>query len=316
MKKLALLFLSGVFAASAYCGAPQAINYQAVAIGSGGAPLKSKSISVRFSITDGPSGSLAYQELQNTSTDNNGLFSLSIGEGLPLAGTFPTITWSKGNWYLKTELDTTGGGSFFTMGTMKFLSVPYAFYAEKAGRTNYSSPDFPDGLDNSTPMHWDGSFSYVVPTGYTLYINQMDYNNSGGGCSDYSVNINGLTVNLSAQTNSQAGSRTIDQPFAIGEGKSISSSACGASVSGFLIAKNHTWVMADMLSGSYKVPTGKVLVIKRFIQSNSTDFNNYYMVDSKVRKNSAYVQQADQDQTISISGLSSSVYLIGYLRDR
>ncbi|MFN8276864.1 MAG: hypothetical protein U0T84_05240 [Chitinophagales bacterium] len=315
MKKLTLLLLTAAAVADAFCGAPQAINYQAVATGEGGAPLKNKSINVRLSVLDGPSGPSQYVETFSTTTDNAGLFALGVGTGLPASGSFSGISWSKGTFYLQTEIDTTGSGAYFTMGSLRFLTVPYAFYSERTGRTNYSSPEFPDGLDNSTPMHWDGTFSYVVPTGYNLYLTQIDYNNSGAGCTNYSVNINGLTMNLSSNTNTAAKALG-DAPFAIGEGKSISSSSCGASVTGFLVPKVHSWVLYDMSSGSYKVPLGKVLVIKRFIFGNANDWNGYYSVNGTTRKNSTYIQQADQNDLININGLSNPVYMIGYLRDR
>ena len=71
---------------------PQAMNYQAVARNSAGDPLINKTVSLRISITDGLNGgSTEYQETHTAITNQFGLFTLKIGEGTPLIGSFPNI---------------------------------------------------------------------------------------------------------------------------------------------------------------------------------------------------------------------------------
>jgi len=104
---------------------PQAFNYQAQSRDNLGNPLSNKSIAIKISILNGSAtGSIDYTETHNVSTDENGLFSLSIGTGAVVSGTFTTIDWSGGQKYLKIELDQDGGSNFIDMGTTQLLSVP------------------------------------------------------------------------------------------------------------------------------------------------------------------------------------------------
>jgi len=195
MRKITLSLFALLVTIVAYCGAPQAFNYQAIAYGPTGSPVKTKPIALRLSILDGgPAGTVAYQERQTATTDASGLVSLQIGNGTVLSGTFANIVWAKGVFYLKAEIDTNAGTNYLAVGTAQFLSVPYAMYADK---TNLSSQDYPDGLANLTPVRLDGNFNYVVPAGYTLYIQQITHNNSPS-CATWGVVVNGVFLNSGA----------------------------------------------------------------------------------------------------------------------
>jgi len=114
---------------------PIGINYQAVARDNSGKELTSKSIDVKFSILSGnPLGTLVYQELHsNVITSKFGVFSLIIGKGAPTGGIYGNlsqVTWSQALHYLKVEVKF--DNVFVEMGTMQFLAVPYALYAQKS----------------------------------------------------------------------------------------------------------------------------------------------------------------------------------------
>ncbi|MEJ7913686.1 MAG: hypothetical protein WKF70_11070 [Chitinophagaceae bacterium] len=112
--------------------APQALNYQAVARTSQGQLIPAQSISARFSILDGNvNGAAIYQETHTTITNNFGLFTLSIGKGTVLNGTFSTINWGSGDKFLKVEIAPKGNSNYELQGTTQLLSVPYALYAGK-----------------------------------------------------------------------------------------------------------------------------------------------------------------------------------------
>jgi hypothetical protein len=104
-----------------------------VATSSSGDELASQAISIRFSIIkDTPAGQAIYAETHSPTTDAFGLFTVQIGAGNVITGTFANIDWSTGSYFLKTDMDVTGGSNYVNMGTTQMVSVPYALYASKS----------------------------------------------------------------------------------------------------------------------------------------------------------------------------------------
>jgi large repetitive protein len=137
MKQILLLLATFLLACSSlFAQAPQRIPYQAVARDAGGHLLSGQSIGVRFSILDGAiDGPVVYSESHSTQTSTLGLFTVSVGQGIVISGSFPAIDWGNGSKFLRVELDP-GTGGYIDMGTSQMLSVPYALYAERAGNAN------------------------------------------------------------------------------------------------------------------------------------------------------------------------------------
>jgi hypothetical protein len=132
MRKLTLLFLSLTLSLFSIAQAPQALNYQAVARNTAGSPLAMQAVVVRFTVIDGTvNGPTAYQETHTTTTNAYGLFTLAIGRGSTVSGTFAGINWGAGDKFLKVEFSTDGGANYNLQGTTQFLSVPYALYAQR-----------------------------------------------------------------------------------------------------------------------------------------------------------------------------------------
>lgn len=112
---------------------PQKFNYQAIARNAEGVVLPNQNVKIRASILDGSvNGTSQYIETHNATTNQLGLFILSIGGGLVESGNFTSITWASGDKYLKIEMDAAGGNNFLLMGTSQLLSVPYALHAESS----------------------------------------------------------------------------------------------------------------------------------------------------------------------------------------
>ncbi len=134
MKKI--LFAMGIVLGShlAFAQVPEKMSYQAIVRNTGGQILANQSVGIRASILQGsPAGAAVYSERLTGNTNANGLLTLEIGSGTVLTGTFNTINWSTGSYYLKTETDPTGGTNYTITGTSQLLSVPYAMYAKSAG---------------------------------------------------------------------------------------------------------------------------------------------------------------------------------------
>lgn len=120
--------------------APNKMSYQAVIRDASNNLITNTSVGVRVSILQGSStGTAVYQETHTVTTNINGLVSLEVGAGTVISGTFSSIAWSSGDFYIKTETDPIGGSSYTISGTSQLLSVPYALYAGSSGTGSSTS---------------------------------------------------------------------------------------------------------------------------------------------------------------------------------
>src|SRR6476620_8169744 len=128
LKKLGVMQLLFLFI-GLICTAqvPQKISYQAVARNASNQLLQNTVVGVRISILQGTiSGTSVYTETHSLSTNANGLVTLEIGGGSVVTGVFNSINWSNGPYFIKSEIDPTGGVNYTLSGTSQLLSVPYA----------------------------------------------------------------------------------------------------------------------------------------------------------------------------------------------
>src|SRR5687767_498753 len=97
MKKIILISLLMTLATIVDAQSPQAVRYQGVARNSSGTPLANQSIVVEIGIREGSaSGSIVYLETHNLTTNQFGLYNLSIGQGNVQTGSFSSINWGGG----------------------------------------------------------------------------------------------------------------------------------------------------------------------------------------------------------------------------
>jgi hypothetical protein len=80
-----------------------------------------------------------FTETHYVPTDDLGQVNCTIGQGTATTGTFSTINWGTGSYYLGIELNT--GSGYVAMGTTQLLSVPYALYANSAGNSQATTPN-------------------------------------------------------------------------------------------------------------------------------------------------------------------------------
>jgi uncharacterized protein (TIGR02145 family) len=120
--------------------APQGFNYQATVRNSSGALITNQNVLFKFNIMLNSQTSLpVYSETHQAPTDDLGQVNLVIGTGTPTIGTFSTINWANGSYFLGIELNT--AANFVAMGTTQLLSVPYALYANSAGSSQATTPN-------------------------------------------------------------------------------------------------------------------------------------------------------------------------------
>jgi hypothetical protein len=137
----------------AFAQAPNQFKYQSIARNSSGEILQNIAVSLQISIRDiSPTGTIVFQETHLVTTNDFGLFSVSIGNGTVVSGTIASIDWATGSKYIEIEGDLSGGTNYESFGTSELLSVPYALYANTAG-----VPLMPNGTDVGNTSFWNGS---------------------------------------------------------------------------------------------------------------------------------------------------------------
>jgi hypothetical protein len=167
MKKftiLSLILLFSTFAKSQTIPPPY-INYQAVLYDVNGsnpsAVLANQSFPTYVNLQD-ELGNLLYREEHYASTDANGQITVKIGDGQYLAGTvanFNQINWGSGKYYLIVDFDI--NGTISSTAPEQLVTVPYTFYAGKAGNGMTAVADNGNGTLTFT---YENGQTYITPT--------------------------------------------------------------------------------------------------------------------------------------------------------
>src|SRR3989339_1807573 len=185
MKKLIPIFISMILSVAlsvvnSYAQSPHSFRYQAVVRNASGTVLQTQNVSLRISLLQGnATGTVAYSEEHAITTNSFGLVNLEIGNGTNQTGSFTTVDWANGPYYIKIELDATGGSIFTEMGTTQLLSVPYALYAA-SGTAGPQGPAGQDGEQGSTGNDGIGiTNSYVFNDSLYLVLSNAQVLNAG-----------------------------------------------------------------------------------------------------------------------------------------
>ena len=139
MKKISGTLTSVLFCAITFAqSVPQGINYQAIARDANGDVLMNQTLTIQFSvISDITTSSVSWQETHQTTTNDYGLFTSIIGQGISTSvgssATFDVVDWGFSHHLLKVEIDY--GSGLVDMGTTAFMSVPYALEAGNSGNS-------------------------------------------------------------------------------------------------------------------------------------------------------------------------------------
>ena len=166
MKHILTTFFLAALSFATFAQSPEMFNYQGVARDNGGNVLANQAIGLRLSILSGSiSGTVEYVETHAVTTNNFGLFNVSIGGGTPMSGSFAGIGWGSNSHFAKVEMDPTGGTSYLNLGTSQLLSVPYALYAASSGSGGATGADGADGATGPTGA--TGADGNTGPTGAT-----------------------------------------------------------------------------------------------------------------------------------------------------
>ncbi len=230
MKKLLLLALvianCQLLTVNCFAQAPKKMNYQGVVRDANGQTLVNKTVNLRLSILSAEDiNNPTYAEEQTVTTNAFGLFAIKIGEGNAIVGEMNDIDWSSADHFVSIELDADNNGHFQFMGTSQLLSVPYAFYAETAGKAidienadQYRDIPF-SGTSGQTirsnGQEWEASstlfnISSKIGIGTTAPSEKLDVNGSINLSQGNEIKIGGeralkLDVNRNMMQGEQAG---------------------------------------------------------------------------------------------------------------
>ena len=153
MKRIYSIFTAVLLSASLYGQSPQSFSYQAIVRGANNVLVSNKQVGLKISLLQGSeNGNPAYVETHSPIANENGLVSIVIGSGTKVNGTFASIDWSKGPYFIKTETDPSGGTSYSLTTMSQLMSVPYALFAANSqpglkGDTGAQGPAGKDGVD-------------------------------------------------------------------------------------------------------------------------------------------------------------------------
>jgi hypothetical protein len=156
---------------------PQGINYQAVIRNLNGLSVNNTIIGLQLRILQGSaSGNTVYAEQFTETTSNIGLVNVVIGEGSPTFGTFNTIDWANGPYFLEVSTDINGGANYTLMGSQQMMSVPYALYAENSG-SSIPGPAGPQGSPGvgivSTINNGNGTYTFNYSDGSSFTTSNL-----------------------------------------------------------------------------------------------------------------------------------------------
>jgi uncharacterized protein (TIGR02145 family) len=222
MKQIFTFLVSVFIYATLWAQSPQSFSYQAVVRGANNTLMSNKTVGMKISLLQGSeNGTATYAETHNPTANDNGLVNIAVGSGTKVSGNFETIDWSKGPYFVKSEIDPTGGSNYSLTSVSQLLSVPYALYAanqigpkgEKGeqgifGKDGEQGPRGPrgdtgaqglsgkDGVDGK-----DEQKLLVSLTGDTLYLTNGNFVNIPGISAwnlkrGYGLNITDVEGNL------------------------------------------------------------------------------------------------------------------------
>jgi uncharacterized protein (TIGR02145 family) len=151
MKKIIYTFVALLLSAGISAQAPQSFKYQAIIRDNAGDVMVNQNISLKISVLKGSIlGSAQFVEVHSITTNEFGLITLEIGTGSLISGKFSSIPWGSDSYFIKIEMDASGGTSFTEMGTSQLLSVPYALHAKTVESITETDPVF---------TAWDKSYN-------------------------------------------------------------------------------------------------------------------------------------------------------------
>jgi Peptidase_G2, IMC autoproteolytic cleavage domain len=131
----------------------QGIQYQAVARNASNQPLANIPLVLKISITgEGITQPNYYTEQQEVKTDEQGLFSIVIGQGQQKNGQLADVPWAMEKLWMKVEVSGDQQKSFSVLSHTRIMAVPYAMHAATASALAPQQEDSP--IEKNRSIYW------------------------------------------------------------------------------------------------------------------------------------------------------------------
>lgn len=140
MRKVLSFLVAIMFASLTFAQVPQTMNFQALIRNTQNAVVANQSVEIEVSVLSS-SQQAVYTETHSATTNFNGIVTLEVGAGVVVKGSFSSIDWSAGKYYLETKIQLPDGSDAISDVT-PLLSVPYALYAAKSGSANVDLSEY------------------------------------------------------------------------------------------------------------------------------------------------------------------------------
>jgi|GEM_PF-2271124 len=333
MKRILLLFTlvlaSGI---TAMAQSPELFNYQAVARDANGLVLNDQAVAVQISILSGSAtGTVEYSEVHSVTTNAFGLFNFRIGDGTGATGSISGIDWSIDDYFVKVELDETGGTSFSEISTSQLVSVPYSLLA------NNVVNDMVDDADADTTNEIQSlsiSGDTIMISGSNSIVLPVIENNDNDSTNELqtismsndvvTLSNGGGSVDLSGYTNSD------DQMLTLSNDTLYIEDGNDVDLSGYM--DNTDAQTLSLSSNTLSIQSGNSVSLSAYLddtddQTLSSSASSTNRTISISGGNSTTISVADNDNsssneiqtislssnTLSLSNSGGSVNLAGYL---
>ena len=127
----------------------EGFTYQGYLINAAGSGIDNKEVLMQIELSSDRLGNdVYYSESHEVVTDENGVFSLVIGEGTPAQGAISAVNWLASVPFLTVNYDLQDGQPVRCLGTTQFQSVPFCFYAKYITCANgLAGPNGDPGFD-------------------------------------------------------------------------------------------------------------------------------------------------------------------------
>ena len=161
-----------------YSQVPESFNYQAVVRNNNGSVIADQLVAIKISLLRGElNGSPVYVEAFTPTTNQFGLIVLEIGKGNVITGDFTSIDWSSDNYFIKIELDESGGTNYSEIGTSQLLSVPFAMHAKTVEKITETDPLFASSIasdiDATDTSRWNNKLDVEIDGSVTNEIQNL-----------------------------------------------------------------------------------------------------------------------------------------------